>query len=56
MKQRALARRPKAFPFKMGNANLARTWERNTTSLDGFEPDVAYVHHKFPSATTLPPP
>ncbi|GAA5995522.1 THO complex subunit THO1/HPR1 [Rhodotorula paludigena] len=41
MKQRALARRPKAFPFKMGNANLARTWERNTTSLDGFEPDVA---------------
>ncbi|BGP27097.1 THO complex subunit 1 [Rhodotorula toruloides] len=40
-KLRAATRKTKKFPYKMGNPNLNRTWQHNTTTLDGFEPNVA---------------
>ncbi|GAA6049941.1 hypothetical protein JCM3770_007060 [Rhodotorula araucariae] len=36
-RQRALQRRPKRFPYALGNPRLDRLWRHNTTSLDGFE-------------------
>lgn len=42
-KLRAATRKTKKFPYKMGNPNLNRTWQHNTTTLDGFEPNVACV-------------
>ncbi|GAA5869362.1 hypothetical protein JCM3774_004214 [Rhodotorula dairenensis] len=40
-KLRATVRKPKRYPYSMGNANLSRTWEKNLTSLDNFQPDIA---------------
>ncbi len=34
----AVTRKPKAFPYKLGNPTLSRLWERNLTSLDDFNP------------------
>ncbi|GAA5921157.1 hypothetical protein JCM3775_004118 [Rhodotorula graminis] len=39
-RHKALARRPKRFPYALGNPRLDRLWRHNTTSLDGFEPSV----------------
>ncbi|TNY23906.1 THO complex subunit 1 transcription elongation factor-domain-containing protein [Rhodotorula diobovata] len=39
-RQKALARKPKRFPYKLGNPRLDRLWRHNTTSLEGFEPSV----------------
>ncbi|GAA6020888.1 hypothetical protein JCM8202_005484 [Rhodotorula sphaerocarpa] len=39
-KLRAALRKPKRYPYRLGNANLSRAWEKNLTSLDGFKPDV----------------
>ncbi|BGP51070.1 hypothetical protein JCM10450v2_006996 [Rhodotorula kratochvilovae] len=39
-RQKALQRRPKRFPYALGNPRLDRLWRHNTTSLDGFEPSV----------------
>ncbi|GAA5831967.1 hypothetical protein JCM11251_002767 [Rhodosporidiobolus azoricus] len=36
-KMRVLSQRPKAFPFKLGNPQLSRAWERNTTRLGEME-------------------
>ncbi|GAA5992179.1 hypothetical protein JCM10908_001807 [Rhodotorula pacifica] len=46
-KLRATMRKPKRYPYRMGNANLSRTWEKNLTSLDDFEPDVADDELRF---------
>lgn len=40
-KLRATMRKPKRYPYRMGNANLSRTWEKNLTSLDDLEPEIA---------------
>ncbi|GAA5836922.1 hypothetical protein JCM9279_007702 [Rhodotorula babjevae] len=39
-RHKALARRPKRFPYALGNPRLDRLWRHNTTSLDGFQPSV----------------
>jgi hypothetical protein len=37
-KLKALGRKPKAYMYSMGNPTLSRTWQHNTTSLEGFVP------------------
>ncbi|KAK4057367.1 hypothetical protein OIO90_001436 [Microbotryomycetes sp. JL221] len=39
IKLKALGRKPKSFMFALGNASLSKTWQKNTTSLDEFEPE-----------------
>ncbi|KAM0786947.1 hypothetical protein ACM66B_002368 [Microbotryomycetes sp. NB124-2] len=39
-KLKLMGRRPKSYMHALGNANLSRTWQRNTTSLDEFEPEL----------------
>ncbi|KAK4052839.1 hypothetical protein OIV83_002126 [Microbotryomycetes sp. JL201] len=39
-KLKLMSRKPKSFMHALGNANLSRTWQRNTTSLDEFEPEL----------------
>lgn len=34
----AVTRKPKAFPYKLGNPTLSRLWERSLSSLDDFNP------------------
>lgn len=34
----AATRKPKAFPYRLGNPTLSRLWERNLSSLDDFSP------------------
>ncbi|GAA5874289.1 hypothetical protein JCM1840_000624 [Sporobolomyces johnsonii] len=40
-KLRVLTRKQKAFPWRMGNPQLSRVWDKNLTTLAGFVPDVA---------------
>ncbi|GAA5937220.1 hypothetical protein JCM1841_002330 [Sporobolomyces salmonicolor] len=40
-KLRVLTRKQKAFPWRMGNPQLSRVWDKNLTTLEGFVPDVA---------------
>ncbi|CEQ40951.1 SPOSA6832_02625 [Sporobolomyces salmonicolor] len=42
-KLRVLTRKQKAFPWRMGNPQLSRVWDKNLTTLEGFVPDVACV-------------
>ncbi|GAA6040856.1 hypothetical protein JCM8097_007750 [Rhodosporidiobolus ruineniae] len=57
-KLKALGTRPKAYPFRMGNAQLARAWGRNTTTLEECSPsedahpslDALLREHRLESA------
>ncbi|SCV69396.1 BQ2448_2416 [Microbotryum intermedium] len=35
-----LSRKPKNYPYKLGNPVLSRLWERNLSTLEGYEPDL----------------
>lgn len=40
-KFKALSRKPKAYMHALGNPNLSRSWQHNTTTLEGFVPSDA---------------
>lgn len=40
-KLKALGRKPKGYMHAMGNPNLSRSWQHNTTTLEGFVPSEA---------------
>lgn len=44
----AITRKPKPFPYKMGNASLSHLWTKNTVTLDGFEGAPRYVIQSAP--------
>lgn len=37
-KLKVLARQPKSYMHQLGNPILSRAWQKNTPTLDGFEP------------------